>query len=245
MMMFQGETKMLTQIEQDKIREFLIGKHIPSGLGSEREACSIASINLALTGELSDRIPDCMSPVIGRWIIGVQDAMPDAMRNSREWRELLPFAAGTGRLREEARSAILLNWVWDIVLPQIQSVADSLNFGAEWKAMTTEKTAAAAGRAAAAAGRAAAAAGRAAAAAARAVAVAAEAAAARAAVEAAAEAVEAAAEAAEAAARAAAWVAEAAAWVAEAARLAAEAAFWTTVNPIEILRQLIDAGKDA
>lgn len=37
----------LTEVEQQKIRDFIEGKHIPSGLGTEEEACSIAAINLA------------------------------------------------------------------------------------------------------------------------------------------------------------------------------------------------------
>ena len=91
--------------QRQAITDFLEGRHIPSGLGTAEEACSIAAINLALTGELTDHIPDCMSLVIGKWIIVVQDAVPDELRNSAEWRRLLPLAAGTGRARadEEAR----------------------------------------------------------------------------------------------------------------------------------------------
>jgi hypothetical protein len=70
---------------------------LPSGLGTEESACSIAAINLALTGELTDDIPDCMSEVIGRWIIPTQDAMPAELRNSPRWKSLLPLAAGTGQ----------------------------------------------------------------------------------------------------------------------------------------------------
>lgn len=83
---------------QTKIAELLKNCHPTSGLGqNEHEACSIVAINLALTGKLTDEIPDCMSPVIGNWIIRIQDAMPEEMRNSEEWKSLLPFAAGTGR----------------------------------------------------------------------------------------------------------------------------------------------------
>lgn len=134
----------ITIEQQDAIRAFVTKHHLPSGLGTKEEACSIAAINLVLTGELTDSIPACMSPVIGKWIIGVQDAMPDAMRNSDEWRLLLPLAAGTGRNHEAERSAILLDWMWDVVLPELQTLADSQGYGKEWKAMTTEKTAAAA-----------------------------------------------------------------------------------------------------
>jgi chemotaxis protein histidine kinase CheA len=126
--------------EQNKISAFLEGKHIPSGLGTEHEACSIAAINLALTGELTDTIPACMSKVIGKWIIKIQDAMPDEMRNSKEWRELLPLAAGTGQEHEKARIALIMDWVWSDVLPALQSTADAGGYGTEWKAMCTLKT---------------------------------------------------------------------------------------------------------
>jgi hypothetical protein len=133
--------------EQNKISAFLEGKHIPSGLGTEHEACSIAAINLALTGELTDTIPACMSPVIGKWIIKVQDAIPDVMRNSKEWRELLPLAAGTGREHEKARLALIMGWMWSDVLPALQSTADAGGYGTEWKAMCTLKTVYAAAKA--------------------------------------------------------------------------------------------------
>jgi hypothetical protein len=141
----------ITAEQQAAIAAYVNTHHLPSGLGTKEEACSIAAINLALTGELTDRVPDCMSLVIGKWIIGVQDAMPDAMRNSIEWRNLLPLAAGTGRQHEAERSAIVLDWMWDVVLPEIQPVADKGGYGEKWKTMTNEKTAGAANAAAGAA----------------------------------------------------------------------------------------------
>lgn len=102
----------LTAVEQQKIADRLATHDLSSGLGDELTACSIASINLALTGRLTDEIPACMSPVIGKWIIGVQDVMPFAMRNSTEWKRLLPLAAGTGRGSESARLSIILEWMW-------------------------------------------------------------------------------------------------------------------------------------
>src|SRR5688572_22602969 len=106
--------------QQANIANYLKDRYIPKGIGNEAAACSIAAINMALTGELTDRIPDCMSPVIGRWIITVQDGMPDAMRNGSRWRELLPFAAGTGRDREHERIAIILDWMWGTILQSLQ-----------------------------------------------------------------------------------------------------------------------------
>ena len=131
---------MLTTEQQTAIAEKLASMHLPSGLGDEENACSIAAINLALTGELTDKIPDCMSEVIGRWIIGIQDSMPDEMRNSPQWKSLLPLAAGTGREKEKERLAIILEWMWGTVLPTLQPLADEKGFGAEWERMTTERT---------------------------------------------------------------------------------------------------------
>jgi hypothetical protein len=250
----------ITQEQQEAIKQFVFTHHLPSGLGNKEEACSIAAINLALSGELTDMIPNCMSPVIGRWIIGVQDSMPDAMRNSDEWRGLLPLAAGTGREHEARRSEILLNWMWDVVLPELQPIADRGGYGIKWKAMTTEKTAAAARYAADAAAADADAADADAAAAAADAADAARYAAARyaAAADAAAAAAAAARYAAAAADAAAAAAAAAARYAAAAAADAADAAaadaaadaaarkrFWDNVNPIAVLHALIDARKSA
>ncbi|MCA3291240.1 MAG: hypothetical protein ING23_12505 [Roseomonas sp.] len=130
----------ITLEQQTTIAEKLATMHLPSGLGTEEAACSIAAINLALSGKLTDDIPDCMSEVIGKWIIRVQDAMPADMRNSVKWKQLLPLAAGTGRDKEKERLAIIIDWMWGTVLPTIQPLADERGFGAEWKRMTTERT---------------------------------------------------------------------------------------------------------
>ena len=140
---------MLTNEQQTAIAEKLASMCLPSGLGDEENACSIAAINLALTGELTDEIPACMSKVIGKWIITTQDSMPAEMRNSDRWKSLLPLAAGTGRAKEKERLALVLDWMWGTVLPTLQPLADERGFGDAWKRMTTERTKAAADAAAA------------------------------------------------------------------------------------------------
>ena len=130
----------ITQEQADKITAYLESHTLPSGLGSEESACSIAAINLALTGKLTDKTPDCMSLVIGRWIIRIQDAMPDDMRNSLGWKRLLPLAAGTGRDLEPQRKAVAMEWMWTVVLTQLQPLADKHGYGDAWLRMTTEKT---------------------------------------------------------------------------------------------------------
>ena len=130
----------LTPEQQASIAKKLEGMHLPSGLGNEHSACSIAAINLALYGRLTDEIPDCMSEVIGRWIIVVQGAMPGEVRNSERWKSLLPLAAGTGREQEQERLEIILSWMWGTVLPRLQPLADQQGFGKQWQQMTTERT---------------------------------------------------------------------------------------------------------
>lgn len=141
----------ITPEQEQAIADYLSCREITVGRGSEESACSIAAINLALTGRLTDEIPPCMSPVIGRWIIVVQDAMPHAMRNGGEWAALLPLAAGTGQAHESQRLAIVLDWMWEVVLPAFQPKADAGGYGAEWRSMCAERSEGAAAKAAAAA----------------------------------------------------------------------------------------------
>jgi len=139
----------ITDSQQKAIADILVGMTLPAGLGDRHNACSLAAINLALSGRLADDVPDCMSDVIGQWIIGVQDAMPDEMRNSARWKDLLPRAAGTGKMHEAERLAVILDWMWGTVLPACQPLADSAGLGSEWRRMTTERTHTEAARAAA------------------------------------------------------------------------------------------------
>jgi hypothetical protein len=132
-------TSTLTQKQQAAIAALIEPMTLAKGVGSKESACSIAAINLALTGEVTDRIPDCMSEVIGRWIIQIQDRMPAGIRNSAEWKRLLPLAAGTGRAKEEKRLALIMDWMWK-ALELVQPVADAKGFGAEWATMLREKT---------------------------------------------------------------------------------------------------------
>lgn len=129
----------ITQEQQTAIAAKLEGMILSTGLGDKHNACSIAAINLALSGQLTDEIPNCMSPVIGQWIMTVQDEMPAELRNSTRWKGLLPLAAGTGRDHESERFALIIDWMWVTVLPSQQTLADKHGFGAEWRRMTTER----------------------------------------------------------------------------------------------------------
>ena len=223
----------LTPTQQATIAATVERMQLTRGLGDAENACSIAAINLALSGELTDRIPDCMSEVIGRWIIAIQDRMPDDMHNSSDWKRLLPLAAGTGRDHEPERLAVVMGWMWS-ALTLVQPVADAGGFGPEWQAMCCEQSNAAA-KAAADAARAATVDAYAAHAAAYAAAYAADAAdaAAKAAAYAAAYAADA-----HAADAAAAYAAHAAAYAA--ANAAYAATNWQTINPPALLERLIE-----
>ena len=212
-----------TAEQRAKLEDYLANHILPSGLGSEESACSIAAINLAINGELKDNIPPCMSSVLGRATIRLQDAMPDEMRNSFRYKRLLPDMVGTGRDNESERLAVLIDWMWSTVLPQLQPLADKKGFGAEWRDMCRLKTRETAANAANAAADAAARA-------------------ANADANANANAADAAANANAAAAYAAAANANAAAYAAaDAAYAAADAAadtFWKTVDPIGVLERM-------
>ena len=204
--------------QSQKIASLLSTVTLGHGVGTKARPCTMAAINLAIDGRLTDEIPECVSPVIGNWVIIIQDAMPLDRLNGARWRALVPAIAGTGREHDGERIGIIMDWMWGIALPQLQPVADAGGFGSEWRTMCADRTAMAA-RAAA----------RAAEAAARAAAWAAEAAARAAAARAAAMA------AADAAARTAAGAA---------ARTAAgmTAEYWTAIDPERLLEQLIMVG---
>jgi hypothetical protein len=231
-------TQTFTQEHKAKLEEYLATHILPSGLGTKESACSIAAINLAISGRLTDRIPDCMSDVLGKATIRLQDAMPEEMRNSERYKALLPDMAGTGREHEQERLAIIMDWMWSVVLPQLQHIADKHGFGDAWQTMCNLKTSDAAYAAYAAARAAADDADDAAYAAARAAAGAAGAAADADA----AAAADAAYAAARAAAGAAADAADAADYASLAAADAADAAggadFWETVDPVGVLERM-------
>ena len=133
-------TTVWAQEADARLRDYLASHELVAGIGTEESACSVAAINLALTEQVTDTIPMCMSEVIGQWMIVVQDAMPSEMRNSPGWKCLLPMAAGTGREREDVRLALIMDWLWGTVLPDLQSLADQGGFGAEWRTMCVEKS---------------------------------------------------------------------------------------------------------
>lgn len=91
------------------------------GLGTQQRPCTIAAINLARNGHLTDDDPDgCMSQVVRYWVIAVQDAMPETMlapddEHGIRWREVAPSIAGSRTFgpSDEKRAAMIVEWMWD------------------------------------------------------------------------------------------------------------------------------------
>jgi len=129
----------ITKEREQKIADWLATHEASTGLGTKEAACSIAAIDLSLTGKLTDRIPVGMSEVIRRWIICTQDVLPVEIRNGTEWKSLLPFAAGTGRAHEKERLRLVLNWMWSDVPPELQELANKRGSESEWAKMLVNR----------------------------------------------------------------------------------------------------------
>ena len=139
---FMNADKFFTSEAQARLKAYLARPdyRIPTGIGNREAACSVAAINIAISGEVKARIPDCMSEVLGHWIIKVQDKMPSGMRNSERWKTALLYAPGTGRNHEDERLAMIRYWLWTFVLPFVQPTADKHGFGDEWRSMCKQRT---------------------------------------------------------------------------------------------------------
>jgi hypothetical protein len=124
-----------------KLETYLASCVLSRGLGRKESACTLAAINLAMSGELTDKIPACMSKVLGSAAVELQDAMPDEMRNSLRYKSLIPDMPGTGRAQEQERLSVLLDWLWSVVLPQLHIIAEKGGFGDEWRTMCQDRTA--------------------------------------------------------------------------------------------------------
>jgi hypothetical protein len=150
--MTEMKSNMLTADQLAAVRRRLLKQgHIPTGLGTDDEACTIAAINLALTGELTDDDPsECMCPVIRRWTITVQDRMPADIRDSREWREAAVQIAGSRSTSEVERLRVeeIIAWMWDALADEAVLAAIPAGARKAWDEMLTKRTPGAAANAA-------------------------------------------------------------------------------------------------
>jgi hypothetical protein len=139
---------MTTMDERTKIAELLERTQLCVGVGSGLrgdgtvDACSLSAINLALYGRLTDTVPECMSLVIGKWIIRIQDLMPADIRNSAAWKTALVDATGTGRAHEKERLDLVMSWMWNVLTALTPSI--SANAQPAWATMCEQKTSSAA-----------------------------------------------------------------------------------------------------
>lgn len=128
---------------QDDIRAKLNELTLCHGIGdADDSACTIAAINLALTGQLTDDRPDCVSPVLHGFVISLQDAVPVDMLNGDRWRAVVPLLAGTWPASdtvEKRRLELIVGWMWDR-LASIRDVIPDEGRPA-WDTMLTERTA--------------------------------------------------------------------------------------------------------
>lgn len=104
--------------DQQKVADYLPELNLTHGRGSDAQnACSIAAINLALSGKLSDEPTPCMSLPLRAWVIAVQDVMPIWMMQPTDehgdrWRAALPLVAGTIDIPSQIIHDRVRDWAW-------------------------------------------------------------------------------------------------------------------------------------
>ena len=151
--MVDGMTTTITAKQREALRAALLSPDliICAGVGSayavgQGRACTIAEINLVLTGKLTDDPHPCMSDVIRRWVIRIQDDMPRDIRNSQAWRDAAVGIAGTAADDEieRKRAALLLDWMWDALADKVVIASLPESALPAWRTMLVERTPAAA-----------------------------------------------------------------------------------------------------
>lgn len=136
----------LTQ-DQQKVKDFLDSHpHLSKGVVNEEEMCTIAVVNMALTGRLTAGLHPCVSHIIHKWVIVTQDSMPDAIRDSGAWRESIPLIAGSAASEEIERARLkrIIAWMWDSLADKAVLAAVPEDARQAWGRMLVERTPAAA-----------------------------------------------------------------------------------------------------
>ena len=123
-----------------RLTDYLQTHRLKSEPGSTQTPCSIQAINIALRGTPSTVVPQCMSEVLGNFIMTIQDAIPNELLNGPEWKRMLPQAAGTQRDLERERSQAITDWMWNKVLPQVAPVLETPEFRKPWDRMLKSRT---------------------------------------------------------------------------------------------------------
>lgn len=102
---------------KQKLKDYLDTHRLCRGMGSEQSCCSIAAINFVRENILTDRLPSDLPHVISVWIMGVQDSMPDELRNSKEWKDTLVEFLDCKSSSKAVE--ILTQWLFDKIIPEI------------------------------------------------------------------------------------------------------------------------------
>lgn len=132
-----------------RVREALLSPDLTIGFGvgsgdtpGQGTACTIAEIKLVLTGVLDDDPHPCISEVIRRWVVRVQDAMPFSTRNSLTWREAAVGIAGsaTGVDIEIKRRDLVVDWMWERLADVAVVSLIAAKERPAWDRMLTERT---------------------------------------------------------------------------------------------------------
>jgi hypothetical protein len=135
-------------IDHETIAAQLARIELVHGVGRDKEhACTIAALNIALHGKLTDTRDACMSRVVHLWVIRVQDKMPVAMmqpgdEHGDRWRAAAPYIAGSATTteREKERVQLILDWMWNCLSHNFEKWVPKAAHDA-WRTMLKDRNA--------------------------------------------------------------------------------------------------------
>lgn len=93
-------------LPQKLVATFVTGATLGQGLNDSQTPCTIAAINLTLSGRFSDDCPECMSPELCDFVIYLQDSITHECRNSAEWKSVIPLLLDTKDQNAEIKNRI-------------------------------------------------------------------------------------------------------------------------------------------
>jgi hypothetical protein len=91
---------------QSLVASFVTGATLGQGLNNSKTPCTIAAINLTLSGRFTDDCPHCMSPELCDFVVILQDSLSHECRNSPEWKSIIPLLLNTKDQDAEIKSRI-------------------------------------------------------------------------------------------------------------------------------------------
>ena len=91
---------------QSQVATFVTAATLGQGLNDSQTPCTIAAINLTLTGRFTDNCPECMSPELCDFVVILQDSLSHECRNSPEWKSVIPLLLNTKDQNAEIKSRI-------------------------------------------------------------------------------------------------------------------------------------------